>query len=117
MYRLCGSGQGLTEARWRCRGGQLYTVVSMEPDDEVANHVDLPDDVREKRLGNPSYDSLASISEGGSKAGLGQDRLLGSHGQNLSELAENMPPAMAIQDAIDEEPDMQLGLKWQVADL
>ena len=25
-------------------------------------------------------------------------RLLGSHGQNLAEMAENMPPAMAVQE-------------------
>ena len=91
----------------------------MDPDDEVVNHMDLPDDVREKRLGDPSYDSLASISEDGFKSGPRQDRLLGSHGQNLSELAENMPPAMAIQDEVDEEPHapQQLGFKWRVTGL
>ena len=89
----------------------------MDPDDEVVNHMDLPDDVREKRLGDPSYDSLAGISEDGFKPGPRQDRLLGSHGQNLSELAENMPPAMAIQDEVDEEPHTQLGFKWRVTGL
>lgn len=43
-----------------CRGGvaPLYTVVSMAPDDEVVNHVDLPDHVVDKSR-NTSLNSMA----------------------------------------------------------
>lgn len=38
-------------------GGPLYTVVSMAPDDEVVNHVELPEQVHEKSR-NASLNSM-----------------------------------------------------------
>ena len=49
----------MPERKLICRsGGPLYTVVSMAPDDEVVNHVELPEHVQEKSR-NASLNSMA----------------------------------------------------------